>query len=195
MLGQTLKKSLKREKDARLGCTSIACRWHGGGVPEFWGRESKYHGGTEFLGTPENHLDLVAKRPVSPHVFEIDGKSFHYKMPLGAVSSITNRATGVMLSLGAGAVGYLALVGDLGTAIQSFKSTYPLLVFPAKFAVSFPLAYHTLGGLRHMYWDHFKYGNQAEKNSPLELDAVDRSSKLLLFGGSGLAAILAAWSI
>jgi hypothetical protein len=46
-------------------------------------------------------LQLVAKRPLSPHVFEIDSKQFHYKMPLGAVSSVTNRVTGVMLSIGA----------------------------------------------------------------------------------------------
>lgn len=46
-------------------------------------------------------LQLVAKRPVSPHVFEITGMQPHYKFPLGAISSITNRATGVMLSVGA----------------------------------------------------------------------------------------------
>ena len=44
---------------------------------------------------------LVAKRPVSPHVFEITGVQPHYKFPLGAISSITNRATGCMLSAGA----------------------------------------------------------------------------------------------
>lgn len=94
------------------------------------GRDSPYHPGTEFLGTPKNHLEvgshchtcgnllavetrghdapvlthfssqLVAKRPVSPHVFEIDGRQPHYKFPIGAISSITNRATGVMLSVG-----------------------------------------------------------------------------------------------
>lgn len=137
------------------------CRHHGGGVPEYWGRDSPYHPGTDFLGTPANHLDvratlpamllavpptqmpcspwlpcmqscclcwharhksagvprtpedstdsccahlllqLVAKRPVSPHVFEITGVQPHYKFPLGAISSITNRATGCMLSVGA----------------------------------------------------------------------------------------------
>lgn len=164
-------------------------------MPEFWGRDCKYHGGTEFLGTPKNHLDLVAKRPVSPHVFEIDGKSFHYKMPMGAVSSIANRATGVMLSVGAGAAAYVGLVGDLGAAIETFKQSYPLLVFPAKFAISFPLTYHTLGGLRHLYWDRYRYGNQADKSSPLEVAAVERSSRIILIGGAGLASVLAAWSL
>lgn len=27
-------------------------------VPEFWGRDSPYHGGTEFLGTPSDHLKV-----------------------------------------------------------------------------------------------------------------------------------------
>lgn len=43
---------------------------------------------------------LINKRPLSPDVIEIDGKSPHYKFPLGAISSITNRATGVALSVG-----------------------------------------------------------------------------------------------
>lgn len=33
-------------------------RAHGGGVPEFWGRPSSYTEGTDFLGTPKNHLDV-----------------------------------------------------------------------------------------------------------------------------------------
>lgn len=45
-------------------------------------------------------MQRLLKRPVSPHVFEIDGKSMHYKMPINAISSITNRATGVALTTG-----------------------------------------------------------------------------------------------
>jgi succinate dehydrogenase (ubiquinone) cytochrome b560 subunit len=165
------------------------------GVPEYWGKDSPYHPGTDFLGTPKNHLDLVAKRPVSPHVFEIDGKQFHYKMPYGAISSITNRATGVMLSVGAGAAAYIALSGDLVAAINAFKSNYPLLVFPAKFAVSFPLVYHYLAGVRHLYWDHYHYGNMTDKASPLELEKVTSSSKALLYSGAALSAVLALYSL
>lgn len=51
--------------------------------------------------------------------------------------------------------------------------------------------YHYLGGVRHLYWDHAKYGSQAEKDSPLEVPAVEASSKLLL-GGSVVATVLAA---
>lgn len=45
-------------------------------------------------------LQRVKKRPVSPHVFETDGNKFHYKMPINAVTSIMNRATGVALTVG-----------------------------------------------------------------------------------------------
>ncbi len=27
-------------------------------MPEFWGRPSKYTAGTNFLGTPKNHMDV-----------------------------------------------------------------------------------------------------------------------------------------
>lgn len=117
-------------------------------------------------------MQLLAKRPVSPHVFEIDGRQPHYKFPVGAISSITNRATGVALSVGmlacrrasqikhapdglrrysihlgflplhragTGAAAYVALTGDLGAAIVAFKDAAPLLVFPVKAAVAFPL--------------------------------------------------------
>lgn len=164
-------------------------------MPEYWGKDSPYHPGTDFLGTPKNHLDLVAKRPVSPHVFEIDGKQFHYKMPYGAISSITNRATGVMLSVGAGAAAYIALSGDLVAAVNAFKTNYPLLVFPAKFAVSFPLVYHYLAGVRHLYWDHYRYGNMTDKASPLELEKVTSSSKTLLYSGAAVSALLALYSL
>ncbi len=46
-------------------------------------------------------LQLIKKRPLSPDVVEIDGKSAHYKFPVTAISSIANRATGVALSVGA----------------------------------------------------------------------------------------------
>ena len=53
-------------------------------------------------------------RPVSPHVTI-------YAFPMAAVSSITNRVTGVALSVGCGALGAVELVGGGGTA-QSGES-------------------------------------------------------------------------
>lgn len=44
--------------------------------------------------------------------------------------------------------------------IEAIKSTSPLIVYPLKAAVAFPLVYHYLGGVRHVFWDKAKYGNQ-----------------------------------
>lgn len=63
----------------------------------------------------------------------------HYKFPLGAISSVTNRVTGAMLSVGAAGAAWLALSGDLVGGLEALKASYPLLVVPTKFAVAFPL--------------------------------------------------------
>ena len=34
------------------------CRRAFATVPEFWGKDSPYHGNTDFLGTPTNHRDV-----------------------------------------------------------------------------------------------------------------------------------------
>lgn len=47
--------------------------------------------------------------------------------------------TARLVSAGTGAAAYLALTGDLGASIFAFKEAYPLLVFPAKAVVAFPL--------------------------------------------------------
>jgi succinate dehydrogenase (ubiquinone) cytochrome b560 subunit len=83
------------------------------------------------------------------------------------------------------AASYVALTGDLPGALLALKTNYPLLLFPAKFAISFPIIYHFLGGMRHFVWDLSKIGNQAEHNSLLETPTVELSSQILL--GSGLA--------
>ena len=55
---------------------------------------------TEQLRIPV--LQMVSKRPVSPHVFEVDEPTTpHYKMPMNAVSSIMTRGTGCLLSASA----------------------------------------------------------------------------------------------
>lgn len=45
-------------------------------------------------------MQRVKQRPVSPHVFEEGGTKFHYAMPINAITSIMNRATGVALTFG-----------------------------------------------------------------------------------------------
>ena len=50
-------------------------------------------------------------RPVSPHVTI-------YAFPVGALSSITNRVTGVALSLGAAGLGAIEIVAGSGTSLE-----------------------------------------------------------------------------
>lgn len=208
---------------------------------------------------------LVHKRPLSPDVFDIGMKSAHYAFPYGALSSITNRVTGVVLSggmiyaseqsvydvyysivdsfwlvkmckenrlqiakyhnlhcfprdnvrnlncfvptrsnsryrlpittgifnTGVAGMGLCALQGgDVGALVDALK-TYSVIAFPAKFCVSFSLIYHYMGGLRHMWWDSAKHGNQVDPQSPLEKDKVESQSKIL-FGTSGVAALAVA---
>ncbi|GLI61724.1 hypothetical protein VaNZ11_004148, partial [Volvox africanus] len=100
-------------------------------IPEYWGKPSAYTEGTDFLGTPKNHLDLIKKRPLSPDVLEIDNKSLHYKFPLGALSSIANRVTGVAMSVGFAGAGILALRGSLDGVVTSLAGNF-VFAFPLK---------------------------------------------------------------
>jgi len=162
-----------------LGAAYQQCRGEAGKVAEFYGKPSDYTPGTEFLGTPKDHRERLKKRPVSPHVFEIDGKGFHYKMPINAVSSITNRATGVALTGAISGAGLIALTGDLPGTIDYIKAASPAFTVLLKAGVSFPLIYHYLAGLRHVVWEHAKIGKQADKTSLLENETVDKSSKAI----------------
>lgn len=127
----------------------------------------------------------MAKRPLSPHVFELNSVKPHYKMPAGAISSITNRATGFALSLGTGAMALAALSGDLPALVAAVQGS--ALLIPIKAAVSFPLVYHYAAGMRHFYWDKYAYPNMAQHTTPLEVKSVKASSAALL-GGSAIAA-------
>lgn len=160
-------------------------------VAEFWGRPSQYTEGTAFLGTPTNHLDLIQKRPLSPDVIGLDGKSAHYKFPMPALSSITNRVTGVVLSCGVYGASAFALTGNVGSTVQMIANWPGIITFPIKFAISYTIFFHYLGGLRHFAWDHGKIGNQADKNSLLELPSAELSSKAM-FGVSAVLAFVAA---
>jgi succinate dehydrogenase (ubiquinone) cytochrome b560 subunit len=110
-------------------------------------------------------------RPVSPHVTI-------YAFPMGALSSITNRVTGVALSMGAAGLGVIELVGGGGASLELMQfigSQGPLIAAGAKFTVAFPVVYHYFGGIRHFAWDY----------APAYLTNVDvEKSSLALFGAS-----------
>lgn len=101
----------------------------------------------------QNYNERMTKtnRPVSPHLSI-------YSFPIAALTSITNRITGVILTFGAAGVGALEIVGGNGAALslmQDIASVGPVVCAGAKFSVAFPMVYHYLGGVRHVAWDHY----------------------------------------
>ena len=88
------------------------------------------------------------KNNISPHVNI-------YKFPITAISSITNRVTGLLLTgsfLGFGlgnlcGINYIQKYNDLNKF--SKKCINCLYIYP--------LSYHTLGGLRHIIWDKYPH--------------------------------------
>jgi succinate dehydrogenase (ubiquinone) cytochrome b560 subunit len=88
-------------------------------------------------------------RPVSPHVTI-------YAFPIAALSSIVNRATGMVLSVGCLGLGVIEMANGSGAALnlmETLGTSSFLIAGPAKFCVAFPFAYHYLGGVRHWVWD------------------------------------------
>ena len=154
------------------------------GVPEEYGQPKT--GGTGFLGTPKNHRALLEKRPMSPDVFAADGGwSAHYKFPPVALSSITNRVSGIVLSGALSTGGVIALVAGpeaVPATVEAFKHAAPMLVTPAKFALSFPFVFHTLGGFRHLIWDTTMRGinNESANTTSLALFGVSAAASAAL---------------
>jgi succinate dehydrogenase (ubiquinone) cytochrome b560 subunit len=76
----------------------------------------------------------------------------------------------------------MSLFGGDPSSFFSALGEVTLLGSVSKFAVSFPLVYHSLGGLRHFYWD----------NSPETLTNQDvESSSYILLGASVAVSVLA----
>jgi len=119
------------------------------------------------MSSNSNNSNKTVERPISPHVTI-------YKFPLPAITSITNRFTGVALSIGFSGMGLVALCGgcDIPSLVHSFQSAAPVLVPIAKMLVAFPLSFHFVAGLRHIYWD------LTAKH--LDLPSVDKSSQAII---------------
>lgn len=99
-------------------------------------------------GHDEKNMRL--KRPLSPHLTI-------YKFQITSVLSITHRFTGLALTGYATvlAVGALALPHDIShyiTMIESLQLSAPTLL-ATKFVLAFPATYHTVNGVRHLFWD------------------------------------------
>ncbi|ETV96110.1 succinate dehydrogenase, cytochrome b556 subunit [Aphanomyces invadans] len=116
-------------------------------------------------------------RPVSPHV-EI------YAFPITALSSITNRVTGIAMSGGFAAVGALSIVGaDVPALLYSAQEVIPFFAPVSKFVVAFPISYHFLCGARQAVWD----------NNPEVLTVPQAApTSYALFGGAAVLGLGAA---
>lgn len=106
---------------------------------------------------------VAARRPLSPHLTI-------YRWPVTMMTSITHRATGMALSLGAVILAWwlVSISNGLDGGYQTFMalaaSPFGMLVL---FGITWSLAYHFFSGLRHLAWD-LGYGfdkKVAERNS------------------------------
>ena len=93
---------------------------------------------------------------------------------MAAVTSVTNRFTGLGLSVGITGIAALSLVPnfDLASLVQLIGN-HDLAGPVGKFAVSFVLIYHYCGGIRHLVWDYIP-------ENTVNNDIADKSSYLLL---------------
>jgi len=105
---------------------------------------------------------MANARPLSPHMTI-------YRWPVTMMTSITHRATGVGLSVGAIILAWwLVSISNGPEGWQSFHAVADtpvgLLVL---FGLTWALVYHFLNGIRHLAWD-MGYGfdkREAERNS------------------------------
>ncbi|XP_015266094.1 PREDICTED: succinate dehydrogenase cytochrome b560 subunit, mitochondrial, partial [Gekko japonicus] len=71
--------------------------------------------------------------------------------------SIIHRGTGVAMSLGVSLFGLSALIlpGQFPDYLDFVRSLNvpAALIYSGKFALAFPLTYHTWNGIRHLAWD------------------------------------------
>ena len=115
---------------------------------------------------------------LSPHVSI-------YKFPMAALSSITNRITGIVLSGCFGAGGLVCLFGQENQLIDAYSQLCPNSKRAVHGIVTFPVAFHTLGGIRHFLWDAYP--------KLLTNKSVAKSSVMIFVGSamcSGVVSVL-----
>ncbi|MEO1328161.1 MAG: succinate dehydrogenase, cytochrome b556 subunit [Pseudomonadota bacterium] len=115
-------------------------------------------------------------RPLSPHLQV-------YKPQITSVLSILHRATGVALTLGGVLLVWWFLAAATGP--EYFLFVDGLLTSPLGGLVmlgsAFALAYHSLNGIRHLFWDA-GYG--------FDLDSVATSGWAVVIGAIAITVLL-----
>lgn len=127
-----------------------------------------------FSTSKESYTERMKKRgrPLSPALTI-------YAFPIAALSSITVRITGCILTAGCTGVAVASLVHpDVAGLMMCLGSSG---IGPAaKFSVAFPLLYHYTGAMRHTMWDFFP---ETVQNAGVE------QSSWLLFGTATVGAV------
>lgn len=105
-------------------------------------------------------------RLISPHLSI-------YKFPLAAISSITNRVSGMYITgLGFSCMFFSLLSKDKQEKYLSYYHNSNIYIQKSINSVFlYPFGYHIMGGLRHFLWDSFP--------NLLSKSGVAKSSKLL----------------
>ena len=111
-------------------------------------------------------MSSSAKPPLSPHL-QI------YRLPITGILSITHRATGVFLSIGALVMVWALAAAALGpesynTVYQHLASWYGQIFL---LALTFSLYLHFCNGIRHLFWD---------VGLGFELETVNKTAKLAI---------------
>lgn len=111
-------------------------------------------------------MNTSSRHPTSPHL-QI------YRLPLTALLSITHRATGVLLAIGA-----VLLISILAAAAGGAETYAPFQSFMQSwfgqlvlFAITFSLYFHFCNGIRHLFWDI---------GMGFELETSDMTAKLAI---------------
>jgi len=116
-----------------------------------------------------------SNRPISPHV-QI------YAFPPTAISSITNRVAGCMLTgtvCLTGLIGFSTSGDALGVATNFAENSFFLLPM-VKFGIAFPFTYHFASGIRHLLWDRL-YGFDVKQAHNVSLIIIGSSIVIALY--------------
>jgi len=97
---------------------------------------------------------------MSPHVTI-------YAFPVSAISSVAHRITGVALGAGFYLAGITAALGGDAVALVQTIGSVPVVGAFCKFNMAGGLVYHTLLGVRHLYWERFPEKLGIEYQQPL----------------------------
>jgi succinate dehydrogenase / fumarate reductase cytochrome b subunit len=111
-------------------------------------------------------MNTSSRHPTSPHL-KI------YRLPLTALLSITHRATGVIL--GIGAILLIWVLTALSAGPESYANVQPILQSwfgqLVLLGITFSLYFHFCNGIRHLFWD---------VGMGFELETSDKTAKLAI---------------